>query len=47
MSTFDVAVRVGHMLYGDMVGITALVDTGATDTVLLPPFCMSWECSLT
>ena len=34
MSTFEVSVRVGHMLYGDMVAVTALVDTGATDTVL-------------
>ena len=34
MSTFEVAVRVGHMLYGDMAGVMALVDTGATDTVL-------------
>jgi predicted aspartyl protease len=38
MNTFEVAVRVGHMLYGDMVGITALVDTGATDTVLPTSF---------
>ena len=34
MSTFEVSVRVGHMMYGDMVAVTALVDTGATDTVL-------------
>ena len=37
MSTFEVAVRVGHMLYGDMVHVTALVDTGATHTVLPAP----------
>ena len=38
MSAFDVAVRVGHMLYGDMVGVTVLVDTGATHTVLPASF---------
>lgn len=34
MSTFEVSVRVGHMLCGDMVAVTALVDTGARATVL-------------
>ena len=38
MSTFEVAVRVGHILYGDMVGVTALVDAGATHTVLPASF---------
>ncbi len=38
MSAFDVAVRVGHMLYGDMAGVTVLVDTGATHTVLPASF---------
>ena len=38
MGTFEVAVRVGHMLYGDMVDVTALVDTGATHTVLPASF---------
>ena len=38
MSAFDVAVRVGHMLYGDMVGVTALVDAGATPRVLPASF---------
>ena len=38
MSTFEVAVRVGHILYGDMAGVTALVDTGATRTVLPASF---------
>ncbi len=32
------AVRVGHMVYGDMVHVTALVDTGATHTVLPASF---------
>ena len=34
MSTFEVDIRVGHMVYGDMVAVSALVDTGSTDTVL-------------
>ncbi len=38
MSAFEVGVRVGHMVYGDMVGVTALVDTGATHTVLPSSF---------
>ena len=38
MSTFEVGIRVGHMVYGDMVGVTALVDTGATHTVLPASF---------
>ena len=38
MSTFEVSVRVGHMMYGDMVAVTALVDTGATHTVLPASF---------
>ena len=38
MSTFEVAVGVGHMLYGDMVDTTVLVDTGATHTILPASF---------
>ncbi len=34
MGTFEVTIGVGHMTYGDMVEVSALVDTGATDTVL-------------
>ena len=38
MSTFEVVMRVGHMLYGDMGGVTDLVDTGATHAVLPTSF---------
>ena len=38
MSTFEVGIRVGHMVYGDMVAVSALVDTGATHTVLPASF---------
>ena len=34
MGTFEVPIQVGHMHYGDMVEVSALVDTGATDAVL-------------
>ena len=34
MGTFEVTIGVGHMIYGDMVDVSALVDTGATDMVL-------------
>ena len=34
MGTFEVPIGVGHMIYGDTVDVLALVDTGATDTVL-------------
>jgi predicted aspartyl protease len=34
MGTFEVAIRVGHMVEGDLEEVSTMVDTGATDTVL-------------
>ena len=38
MSTFEVGIRVGHMVYGDMVGVNALVDTEVIHAVLPSSF---------
>ena len=46
MGTFEVAIRVGHMVEGDLEEVSTMVDTGATDTVLQPPYCNGYWCSL-